>query len=93
VEANFRFARQAPTIVTGAGLPFYDLPLIRPSGFVNSAAHEHLRLYSRFEIHGILNFASNVGYSPNADGPHLTRVVLIGRRVVDVGEGRLALYV
>ena len=35
-EANFRFARQPPTIVTWAELDFYDLPLIRPSGFVNS---------------------------------------------------------
>ena len=35
-EANFRFARQPPTIVTWAELHFYDLPLIRPSGFVNS---------------------------------------------------------
>ena len=33
---NFRFARQPPTIVTWAELDFYDLPLIRPSGFVNS---------------------------------------------------------
>jgi hypothetical protein len=30
-EANFRFARQPPTIVTWAELDFYDLPLIRPS--------------------------------------------------------------
>ena len=37
-EDNFRFARQPPTIVTWAELHFYDLPLIRPSGFVNSAA-------------------------------------------------------
>jgi hypothetical protein len=37
-EANFRFARQPPTIVTWAELYFYDLPTIRPSGFVNSAA-------------------------------------------------------
>ena len=37
-EANFRFARQPPTIVTCAEPHFYDLPLIRPSGFVNSAA-------------------------------------------------------
>ncbi len=37
-EANFRFARQPPTIVTCAELDFYDLPLIRPSDFVNSAA-------------------------------------------------------
>ena len=37
-EPNFRFARQPPTIVTWAELHFYDLPLIRPSGFVNSAA-------------------------------------------------------
>jgi len=36
-EANFRFARQPRTIVTWAELDFYDLPLIRPSGFVNSA--------------------------------------------------------
>jgi hypothetical protein len=36
-EANFRFARQPPTIVTWAELPFYDLPLICPSGFINSA--------------------------------------------------------
>ena len=35
-EPNFRFARQPPTIVTWAELDFYDLPLIRPSGFVNS---------------------------------------------------------
>jgi hypothetical protein len=35
-EANFRFARQPPTIVTWAELDFYDLPLIRPSGFVSS---------------------------------------------------------
>ena len=35
-EANFGFARQLPTIVTWAELDFYDLPLIRPSGFVNS---------------------------------------------------------
>ena len=27
-----------PTIVTWAELHFYDLPLIRPSGFVNSAS-------------------------------------------------------
>ena len=38
-EANFRFARQPPTIVTWAELDFYDLPLIRPSGFVNSGWH------------------------------------------------------
>jgi hypothetical protein len=37
-EPNFRFARQPPTIVTWAELGFYDLPLIRPSVFVNSAA-------------------------------------------------------
>ena len=36
-EANFRFARQPRTIVTWAELDFYDLPLIRPNGFVNSA--------------------------------------------------------
>jgi hypothetical protein len=36
--ANFRLARQPPTIVTWAELHFYDLPTIRPSGFVNSAA-------------------------------------------------------
>jgi len=36
--ANFRFARQPPTIVTWAERHFYELPLIRPSGFVNSAA-------------------------------------------------------
>ena len=30
--------RQPPTIVTWAELHFYDLPLIRPSAFVNSAA-------------------------------------------------------
>ena len=35
-EPNFRFARRPPTIVTWAELDFYDLPLIRPSGFVNS---------------------------------------------------------
>ena len=35
-EPNFRFARQPPTIVTWVELDFYDLPLIRPSGFVNS---------------------------------------------------------
>jgi hypothetical protein len=29
----FRVARQPPTIVTWAGEHFYDLPLIRPSGF------------------------------------------------------------
>ena len=34
--SSFRFARQSPTIVTWAELDFYDLPLIRPSGFVNS---------------------------------------------------------
>jgi hypothetical protein len=35
---NFRFARQPSTIVTWGELDFYDLPLIRPSGFVNRAA-------------------------------------------------------
>jgi hypothetical protein len=35
-EPNFRFARHPTTIVTWAELHFYDLPLIRPSGFVNS---------------------------------------------------------
>jgi hypothetical protein len=37
-EANFRFARQPPTIVTWAELDFYDVPLICPTSFVNSAA-------------------------------------------------------
>ena len=37
-EPNFRVARQPPTIVTWTELHFYDLPLIRPSGFLNSAA-------------------------------------------------------
>jgi hypothetical protein len=36
IAVNFRFARQPPTIVTWAELHFYDLPLIRPSGFVSS---------------------------------------------------------
>ena len=35
-RSNFRLARQPPTIVTWAEPHFYDLPLIRPSGFVNS---------------------------------------------------------
>jgi hypothetical protein len=35
---NLRLGRQPPTIVTWAELHFYDLPLIRPSGFVNGAA-------------------------------------------------------
>ena len=42
-EPNFRFARQPTTIVTWAELHFYDLPLICPSGFVNSAAS--VRIY------------------------------------------------
>ena len=33
--SNFRVARQPPTIITWAELDFYDLRLIRPSGFVN----------------------------------------------------------
>jgi hypothetical protein len=37
-KPNFRIARHPPKIVTCAELDFYDLPLIRPSGFVNSAA-------------------------------------------------------
>ena len=35
---GFRLARQPPTVVTWAELHFYDLPVIRPSGFVNSGA-------------------------------------------------------
>ena len=37
--------RQPPTIVTWAELHFYDLPLIRPSAFVNSAALGDLSPY------------------------------------------------
>jgi hypothetical protein len=36
VRVSFRIARQPPTIMTWAELDFYDLPLIRPNGFVNS---------------------------------------------------------
>ena len=42
-EANFRLARQPPTIVTWAERPFYFLPLVRPSGFVNATAFERSR--------------------------------------------------
>ena len=37
-------ARQPPTIVTWAELYFHDLPSIRPSRFVNSAALERIYL-------------------------------------------------
>ena len=37
-EANFRFARQPPTIVTWRRTALLRLASIRPSGFVNSAA-------------------------------------------------------
>jgi hypothetical protein len=37
-EPNFRFALQSATIVTWSELHFYDLPLIRPSGFVKQWA-------------------------------------------------------
>ena len=60
---NFRVARQPPTIVTWAELHFYDLPLIRPSGFVNSgrqrsSSQELLELLGdgrRYDYHRVLS--------------------------------------
>ena len=62
-EANFRFARQPPIIVTWAELDFYDLPLIRPSDFVNSgrqrsSSQELLELLGdgrRYDYHRMLS--------------------------------------
>jgi hypothetical protein len=42
-----KLARQPPTIVTRAELHFYDLPLIRPSGFLNSANYRGSMLLER----------------------------------------------
>ena len=55
--------RQPPTIVTWAELDFYDLPLIRPSGFVNSgrqrfSSQELLELLGdgrRYDYHRMLS--------------------------------------
>ena len=59
--ANFRFARQPPTIVTWAELHFYDLLLIRPSGFVNSAAF--IRTNQLSSSWAVLNIADHANHA------------------------------
>jgi len=63
VDRTVRLARQPPTIVTWAELGFYDLPFIRPSGFVNSgrqrsSSQELLELLGdgrRYDYHRMLS--------------------------------------
>ena len=58
-----KLARQPPTIVTRAELDFYDFPLIRPNGFVNSgrqrsSSQELLELLGdgrRYDSHRMLS--------------------------------------
>ena len=50
-EANFRFVRQPPTILTWAELHFYDLPLIRPSD-LTGALVEQIIFKSLIAVYG-----------------------------------------